>query len=88
MQSELSGKVAGNEVLRFPIILYEFNRHQIDQVLQHASHGGYWRMFLFNLEDIMTHIEVWRVCYAKSILLALREVFGDIDDRQDITDHR
>ena len=79
MQSGFSVKAAGNEVLGFPNILYEFNRYQIDQVLQHANH-------LFTLEDIMTHIEVWRSCYAKSILLALSEVFGDIDDKQDITD--
>eukprot|EP00112_Aurelia_sp_Birch-Aquarium-sp1_P010512 Seg22402.1 transcript_id=Seg22402.1/GoldUCD/mRNA.D3Y31 product="hypothetical protein" protein_id=Seg22402.1/GoldUCD/D3Y31 len=78
-QAGFSGKAAGNEVLAFPNILYEFNQYQIDQVLKHANH-------LFSLDDIMTHIEVWRACYAKGILLALSEVFGDIDAKEDITD--
>ena len=69
-------KVAGcnGEILTptVPIFLHTFSNFQINQILMQVDH-------LFSLEDIMSHVEIWKKEHALKVLLLLNEVFHDID---------
>ncbi len=54
-------------------ILFEFDHYQIKQVIRHCH-------YLFCMEDILDHVELWRNTHANNVFIALKEVFGDMED--------
>ena len=60
------------ELVSSPNVLLEFNEFHINQVVANCHS-------LFTLKDIYHLVEIWRECYAVSILKAIKDVFDDID---------
>ena len=54
-----------------PGIFIEFGDFQVHQIITCCE-------FLFDLDDILGHIEIWRIVHAKNVLVMLAQVFDDI----------
>eukprot|EP00794_Sanderia_malayensis_P002296 gene2296-2643_t len=55
-----------------PNIWLEFNNWQIEQVLRNCK-------FIFNLEDVLKYVEIWRVVHANHVITAIHRVFQDTE---------
>lgn len=53
-------------------ILFEFDHYQINQVLDNCDH-------LFDMNDIISCVELWRNIHANNVYVALSQVFEDMD---------
>ena len=54
-------------------ILFEFDHSQIEQVLANCK-------YLFDMDDIVSCIDLWRNTHANMVYTILNEVFGDMDE--------
>lgn len=54
-------------------ILHDFDHYHINQMMKKCDQ-------LFNMQDIVRSIELWRNTHANNVYLALSGVFGDMDD--------
>lgn len=53
-------------------ILFEFDHYQINQILENCC-------YLFTMEDILEHVELWRNTHVNNVFAILSEVFDDMD---------
>lgn len=53
-------------------ILFEFDHYQISQVLRNCDN-------IFNINDIINQVEVWRHVHAYNIFKCMSEVFDDME---------
>ena len=58
-------------------ILFEFDHCQIEQVLANCK-------YLFDMDDIISCIELWRNSHANMVYSILNEVFGDMDESRSL----
>lgn len=70
----------------YPNVLLEFGKFNVSQIIQNCHQ-------LFSVDDICNCVEIWRIEHARSILIMLSEVFGDVDASElqcvydDVADH-
>eukprot|EP00795_Rhopilema_esculentum_P010124 gene10124-18787_t len=60
-----------------PKVMMEFTDFHINQIMQCCHH-------LFNLDDVLSKIEIWRMKHASLIFQLLNETFGDMEVPDDL----